>query len=119
MSEHQATEKIDYGPTGGAPDPTFLHNTETDIVTINWHGQPRPNELMITTDLLEELIQHRNTLVRAAAEQGQRVSAMEMLLTIIRLGRRPNRSDWQAARLPALTKEVRLDLMSRKRRAST
>jgi hypothetical protein len=102
------TEVVDYGPT-------FHRDEATGHIHIDWHGN-RPENVMITADLLEHVVEQRNTMVTALATQDHRLEAMDMLLKIIRLGRRPSREDWDAAQLTPLTKEVRLNLLSRKRR---
>lgn len=104
------------------PDPTIFIEPSTGLLRIDWHG-PRPDYVEVQSESLEVWIEYRNVmrielseLREANAEQRERIEAMQTLLTILRLGRRPARSDWASAKLPPLTKDVRMDLMSRKSR---
>lgn len=93
----------------------FTHDATTDQVGISWSGD-RPTEVLITMDLLEDMMRQRNEAATTIRDQKERIGRLEMLLAIVRLGRRPSRADWESAQLPPLTQEARLDLLARKRR---
>jgi hypothetical protein len=102
------TEQVRYTPT-------IRHDTQTDQVTIDWHDT-RPSKILISAEVLQSLIDQRNAMATASHVQARRISAMEILLTLIRLGRRPNRADWEAAQLTPLPPAVRMSLLARKGR---
>lgn len=77
--------------------------TEVDgVVVLTWEGI-RPETVVISSAALEEWVAQRN-----------RVTAMERLITIWRLGRRPSKADWDEADLPPIDPQVRIDIMARK-----
>jgi hypothetical protein len=71
-------------------------------VELEW-PDGRPETVLISSALLEEWVAQRN-----------RVTAMERLITIWRLGRRPSKADWDEADLPPIDPKVRIDIMARK-----
>lgn len=88
------------------PEPTFEMDAD-GITTLDWHGN-RPEVVMMSSDAIEAFVQARNDMIR-------KIGALEMLVAIFRLGRRPNRRDWEAAGMPQVIEpDVRIDIMRRK-----
>ena len=94
-------------------EPTFFQDTSTGHVTIDWHGE-EPSPVLIEPAALIRMLEDRNHLIDGVVEQERLIENLHTVLAIIRLGRRPNKADWESAQLPPLTEEVRIDLMKRK-----
>ena len=73
-------------------------------VELDWPSG-RPETVLIPADMLEAWVAQRNRMV-----------AMETLITIWRLNRRPSQADWAACDLPPIDPQVKIDLMARKPR---
>jgi hypothetical protein len=100
-------EDVDFGQTTGAtPEPTFTVDQTTGLVSVDWHDN-RPEAVLMSADSVDAIVEERNRMQ-------QRITAMETVLMIVRLGRRPNAADWLSANLPPITPQVRADLMLRK-----
>lgn len=94
--------------------PDFTVDTETGLVSVDWHGK-RPEVVVMTGEAVEQVVQAQNEATLLQHDLEQRISALEMLVAIFRLGRRPNRRDWEAAGLPhVITPDVRIEIMRRK-----
>jgi hypothetical protein len=100
---------------GDEPEwPQFTLNTVTNEVTVDWHGD-RPEQVLITPASIEQIMENRNATMRELAAAQEKIKALEMLVAIFRLGRRPNKRDWEEAGMPqVIDPDVRIDIMRRK-----
>jgi len=88
------------------PEPTFEMDAD-GVTTLNWHGE-RPEVVMMSSDSIEAIVEAHNEMIR-------KITALEFLVAIYRLGRRPNAADWKAAGYPwKIDPDVRIDIMRRK-----
>lgn len=117
------TEPIDIGDTTSLPkipgggEPVLTLITATDQVTVEWpHG--RPDSVMIQTDLFEDWVMDRNRMAAEIFDLSEKVKAMRTMLTVIRLGRRPNRRDWESINMLHVPRRTQLDILRRARRQS-
>lgn len=78
----------DFGPTS---TPTIRMDGTTNQLSIDWSGE-RPEEVIISADLLEGWVTERNGLVQA-------MRAQHAVLTKARLGRTINKEDWETVGL--------------------
>jgi hypothetical protein len=93
-------------PAGRTPGvPTVIHDPATNHLSMNWNGE-RPDELIISADLLEQLITERNKVI-------DMIAAQQAVLQTCRLGRRPSVADWVSVGL-ADPGHVQIDLMARR-----
>jgi hypothetical protein len=87
-------------------EPTFSID-EAGITTLDWNGE-RPETVVMSSASIEAIVEAHNEMVR-------KIKALEMLTSIFRLGRRPNRRDWEEAGMPQkFDPDVRIDIMRRK-----
>lgn len=100
-------------------DPTFNHDNITGHVSVDWHGE-EPSPVLIDPVALAQMIEERNAMVSELAslrglanDQQALIENMQTVLTILRLGRRPNKADWASVNLPPLTPDREEDLRSR------
>jgi hypothetical protein len=116
-SETPEPEPIDVGQIDRIPsqDPVMTIDPETEQVSIAWPGG-RPESVMITSDMLEEWIRDRNQMIEFIARQREKIKRMRDVLSIIRLGRRPNRADWASVNMITMPKKTQVDVMRRARR---
>lgn len=106
-------EPVDIGETP-SQEPEFVLDNETQQVTVTWPGG-RPDSVMMQTDLMEAWVQERNDMVSRIAEQASLIRRMREVLTIVRLGRRPNQRDWNSVNLLTLPRKAQVDLLRRSR----
>ena len=50
----------------------------------------------------------------APSPRGEKIANMEMVLTIVRLGRRPSKADWDSVGLVMPPTDVRIEILRRK-----
>ena len=104
--------RLDHEPP--PPHPTFHVDSGTGLVSVDWHGD-RPETVVMTGEAIEQIVEAQNAASEIQRQQEERIEALQMLVAIYRLGRRPNAADWKAAGYPwKIDPDVRIDIMRRK-----
>lgn len=101
--EQPPAEAYDAGPA--AQVPVFEISPETNRVRVTW-PEPRPEHVLITAEGLDQIVQMHNDMV-------DQIDRQRAVLTIVRLGRRPNKADWASVGM-ATDQAVRIDLEARR-----
>lgn len=76
---------------------SFILDAETNQVQVSWQGE-KPDAVSMSMESLLQWVEDRNRMVRT-------MEAQHAVLTIVRLGRRPNADDWDSVGLLSMVRQ--------------